>query len=186
MNKRRIGRSFRLALLGCVAIMAGDQAMTPAYAAAVNDAPVPGGTLRIASLDSDLDAFDPLTGYSIESWEVLRAVTRQLVTYPGSPTDLRDDTKLVPDLAESWDVSPDGKTYTFHLRDGVNYSGASTRKIVAKDFVYGIKRFLRPEQTGRGNRLFQPGLLRLRRILQGIRQSSDRQSGGHPGLCRRA
>ena len=57
-----------------------------------------GGTLRIASLQ-DLDAFDPVTGYSTDSWEILRAVTRQLVTYPGSPKDIKDDTKLVPDLS---------------------------------------------------------------------------------------
>ena len=74
-----------------------------------------GGTLRIASLDADLDAFDPLTGYSIDSWQILRATTRQLVTYPGSPNGLKEDTTLVPDLAASWDISDDGKTYTFHL-----------------------------------------------------------------------
>ncbi|AGT10788.1 ABC transporter substrate-binding protein [Paracoccus aminophilus] len=105
-----------------------------------------GGTLRIASLNSDLDAFDPLTGYSTDSWAVLRAVTRQLVTYKGSPTDLKDDTTLVPDLATSWDVSPDGKTYTFHLRKGVTYSGPTDREIKAGDFVYAIKRFCDPNK----------------------------------------
>ena len=58
-----------------------------------------GGTLRIASLQADLDAFDPLTGYSTDSWEILRAVTRQLVTYPGAFTDIKDETKLVADVA---------------------------------------------------------------------------------------
>ncbi|PYE32208.1 MULTISPECIES: ABC transporter substrate-binding protein [unclassified Rhizobium] len=105
-----------------------------------------GGTLRIASLQADLDAFDPLTGYSTDSWEILRAVTRQLVTYPGSPTDIKDDTQLVPDLATSWDVSADGKTYTFHLKDDVFFSGPTERKIVASDFVYGIKRFCDPNK----------------------------------------
>jgi len=51
-----------------------------------------GGTLRIASLNSDIDALDPLTGYSTDSWQVLRAITRQLVTFPGSPESLGDDT----------------------------------------------------------------------------------------------
>lgn len=105
-----------------------------------------GGTLRIASLQADLDAFDPLTGYSTDSWEILRAVTRQLVTYPGSPTDIKDDTQLVPDLATSWDVSADGKTYTFHLKDDVFFSGPTERKIVASDFVHGIKRFCDPNK----------------------------------------
>ena len=124
-------------------LLTGGLALGAAQAA--DDVPY-GGTLRIASLDPDLDAFDPLTGYSTDSWEILRAVTRQLVTYPGAPGDIKDDTKLVPDLAESWDVSPDGKTYTFHLRDGISYSGSTTRKITAGDFVYGIKRFCDPNK----------------------------------------
>jgi peptide/nickel transport system substrate-binding protein len=105
-----------------------------------------GGTLNIASLQSDLDALDPLTGYTTDSWQILRAITRQLVTFPGSTKDLGSDNKIVPDLAESWDISEDGTTYTFHLRDGVNYSGAATRPIVAGDFVYGIKRFCDPNK----------------------------------------
>ncbi|MBQ0711279.1 MULTISPECIES: ABC transporter substrate-binding protein [unclassified Ochrobactrum] len=105
-----------------------------------------GGTLRIASLQADLDAFDPLTGYSTDSWEILRAVTRQLVTYPGASTDIKDDTKLVPDLAKSWDVSDEGKTYTFHLKDDVFFSGPIDRRIVAGDFVYNIKRFCDPNK----------------------------------------
>lgn len=106
----------------------------------------PGGTLRIASLQPDIDALDPQTGYSTDSWEILRAVTRQLVTYPGSATNLKDDSKVVPDLAKSWDVSADGKTYTFHLRDGITYAGPVQRPIVAKDFVYTIKRFCDPNR----------------------------------------
>lgn len=109
-------------------------------------APQPGGTLRIASLAADLDAFDPVTGYSTDSWQILRATTRQLVTYPGSPTDLKDDTKLIPDLAESWTVSKDGKRYTFKLRKGVRYSGPTSREIKAQDFVYAIKRFADPNR----------------------------------------
>jgi len=121
--------------------------LLPALAHAADDAAIkPGGTLRIASLQPDLDAFDPQTGYSTDSWEIMRAVTRQLVTYAGSPTDIKDDTVLVPDLAKSWDVSADGKTYTFHLRDNIHYAGATNRPIVAKDFVYTIKRFCDPNK----------------------------------------
>lgn len=114
--------------------------------AIADDQPQAGGTLRVASLRSDMDAFDPLTGYSVDSWSILRAVTRQLVTYAGSPKSLADDTTLVPDLAKSWDVSADGKTYTFHLREGIHYAGSSSRPIVAKDFVYAIKRFCDPNR----------------------------------------
>lgn len=102
-----------------------------------------GGTLQIASV-GDVDALDPLIAYSAESWQVIRATTRQLVTYPGNKESIGKDTEVVPDLAESWDVSPDGKTYTFHLRDNINFSGATTRPITAQDFVYAVKRFPDP------------------------------------------
>lgn len=102
-----------------------------------------GGTLKVASV-GDVDALDPLIAYSAESWGVIRATTRQLVTYPGSKEGIGRDTQVVPDLATSWEVSDDGLTYTFHLRDGVKFSGASTRPITAKDFVYAIKRFPDP------------------------------------------
>jgi oligopeptide transport system substrate-binding protein len=73
--------------------------------------------------------------------------------------DERDAT-LHPGMAEAWDVSEDGKTYTFHLRTGipwVKYDGANVvevmdcqetpavRTVTAQDFEYGIKRALAPE-----------------------------------------
>jgi peptide/nickel transport system substrate-binding protein len=102
-----------------------------------------GGTLRVASV-GDIDALDPLVAYSAESWQVLRATTRQLVTYPGSTESIGADVEVVPDLAESWEVTPDGKTYTFKLRDGIRFSGATDREITAHDFVYAVKRFPDP------------------------------------------
>jgi len=44
--------------------------------------------------------------------------------------------KLKPELAKSWDVSKDGKVYTFHLRDGVTFSDGSefNADIVKKNF----------------------------------------------------
>jgi peptide/nickel transport system substrate-binding protein len=142
-------RQISLPFWGRAAALGGTALALLAFAAAprVHAAdPQYGGTLRIASLENDLDAFDPLTGYSIESWEILRATTRQLVTYAGSTKSIKDDTALVPDLAQSWDVSPDGKTYTFHLKHGAHYSGSATREIVARDFVYDIKRFCDPNK----------------------------------------
>lgn len=47
-----------------------------------------------------------------------------------------------PGMAEKWDVSPDAKTYTFHLRPGIQWSDGST--LVAADFVASWKRVLTP------------------------------------------
>lgn len=56
---------------------------------------------------------------------------------------LRDrNGKLVPGIAESWDISKDGKTYTFRLRDTKWSDG---KPLTAKDFEYSWKRVLDPE-----------------------------------------
>lgn len=141
---RNPGRRF-VALVATLAVSVALAACSTdgADSTAADPAALHGGTLRIASV-GDVDALDPLIAYSAESWQVIRALTRQLVTYAGDKNSIGDDTKVVPDLAESWDVSPDRLTYTFHLRDDIAFSGASTRPITAQDFVYAIKRFPDP------------------------------------------
>jgi peptide/nickel transport system substrate-binding protein len=53
-------------------------------------------------------------------------------------TAVDKDLKVVPSLAESWTVSPDGKTYTFKLRSGVKFHDGSAME--AEDVVSTIKR----------------------------------------------
>ncbi len=48
----------------------------------------------------------------------------------------------VPDVATSWDVSPDGKVYTFHLRPSARWSDGDP--VTAGDFVYAYHRILSP------------------------------------------
>jgi ABC-type transport system substrate-binding protein len=50
------------------------------------------------------------------------------------------ENKLVPALAERWDVSNGGRTYTFHLRKGVKFHNG--RPVTARDFVYSLTRSL--------------------------------------------
>ncbi len=49
---------------------------------------------------------------------------------------------LTPDLAESWDVSDDGMTYTFHLRTNAKFHDG--RAVTAPDFVYSLERARQP------------------------------------------
>jgi len=56
---------------------------------------------------------------------------------------LGDDLKPVPNLAESWDISQDGKTVTFHLRQDGKWTNGDP--VTAHDFEYSWKRTISPE-----------------------------------------
>jgi oligopeptide transport system substrate-binding protein len=60
---------------------------------------------------------------------------------------LDQDLNIVPDIAESWEESLDGKTYTFHLRQGVKFHNG--RDVKAADFKYSWERACDPA-TGSG------------------------------------
>ena len=49
---------------------------------------------------------------------------------------------LTPDIAETWDVSPDGTVYTFHLRENARFHDG--RIVTAQDFIYSWERALSP------------------------------------------
>jgi oligopeptide transport system substrate-binding protein len=60
---------------------------------------------------------------------------------------LDHELNIVPDIAESWEKSPDSKTYTFYLRQGVKFH--SGREVEAADFKYSWERACDPD-TGSG------------------------------------
>jgi len=60
---------------------------------------------------------------------------------------LDHELNIVPDIAESWDRSPDGKVYTFQLRQGVKFHNG--REVKAADFKYSWERACDPG-TGSG------------------------------------
>ncbi len=89
--------------------------------------------LRI-DLGNEPPTLDVSKAQDSTSISVLQALTRGLVYYD-------KDLKVVPAIAEKWDISTDAKTITFHLRDA-KYSNGDP--IVAADFVYSWKRLVDP------------------------------------------
>jgi len=61
-------------------------------------------------------------------------------------TRFTPDAKVVPGLAKSWEVTPDGITYTFHLRSGVKFHDGSL--FTAKNVVSTFQRVLDPKTKG--------------------------------------
>jgi oligopeptide transport system substrate-binding protein len=94
-----------------------------------------GQTLRLAQT-TEPTTFDPAQVQDGPTIEVLMQVFDGLVQWT-------PENKLAPALAEKWEVSPDGRTFTFHLRPGVKFHNG--RELKASDFVYSMNRALRPE-----------------------------------------
>jgi peptide/nickel transport system substrate-binding protein len=72
--------------------------------------------LRLA-FSADMDPPDPDTNYQLQGNQVTTALYEGLLDYAPDSTN-----ELVGLLAETWEVSDDGLTYTFHLRDGLTFA----------------------------------------------------------------
>lgn len=76
---------------------------------------------------------------------------------------LDDNLKVKPCIAKSWEISPDGLNYTFHLRNDVffiaddSFAGNKGRKVVAHDFVFSLNRLL-------NDKLASPGAWVLKQV----------------------
>src|SRR5690606_9324637 len=80
-------------------------------------------------------SFDPPVGFDAVSWSPLNNIMEGL-------TRLGEDHTPQPAIAENWDVSEDGKTYTFHIRENAKWSNGDD--VTAGDFVFAWKRALDP------------------------------------------
>ncbi|AIS18081.1 peptide ABC transporter substrate-binding protein [Pseudomonas rhizosphaerae] len=83
-------------------------------AAARTDTPVSGGTLIYAT-DREPTCLDPHVAGDMPQVFLAQQVLDSLVSMDA-------DGRIGPWLAKSWDISPDGLTYTFHLRDDVRFT----------------------------------------------------------------
>lgn len=88
-------------------------------------------TVIIGTTD-EISSLDYSDAYAMHDWELMRNCNRALTEYkPGTA-------EIVPGLAESWDVSDDGLTYTFHLGSGWKYPDGTDLK--AGDIANTINR----------------------------------------------
>ena len=86
-------------------------------------------------LPTDPESLDHHKARSTQAAEVLRDIGEGLTGYSATG-------ELVPAAAERWDVSEDGLTYTFHLRDELRWSNGEP--LTAQDFVVGMRRLVTP------------------------------------------
>lgn len=93
------------------------------------------GELRLVG--SDPITLDPACASDAGSAEYIVEVFSGLVSFD-------KDLNIIPDIAERWEVSPDGTVYTFTLRTNVVFHDGS-RRIVADDFKFSMERALNPD-----------------------------------------
>jgi peptide/nickel transport system substrate-binding protein/oligopeptide transport system substrate-binding protein len=125
-----------LSLSACIGVL------PPAHAA---ETPKHGGSMTISFKD-DIATLDPAIGYDWQNWPVIESMFNSLIAFvPGT-------TKLMPSLAESYTISPDGLTYTFKLRPGVKFSNGRT--MTAQDVVYSFNRTCNPKTQSPGASFF--------------------------------
>ena len=109
--------------------------------AAATTAGAPGAAdencIKVLGYESSAEkqSMDPASLYSSDDAYHIFATYNRLV-------DLDADFRPVPELAESWQSSADGRTWTFHLRPGVTFHDGS--EFDAADVVYTFKRLFDP------------------------------------------
>jgi peptide/nickel transport system substrate-binding protein len=106
-------------------------ASSTAEAAAMDKCPAQGGTVRAAMAGSP-PTLDFVTSFAAQARDIGVYIYEGLATVDGNYD-------AVPQLAERWTTSADGKTYTFHLRKGVKFHDGSP--MTAADVVASIERF---------------------------------------------
>ena len=103
-------------------------------------AATPKDTVVVAMAFDDIISLDPAEAFEISAGELMGNGYDRLLRY-----DVNDPSKLVTDLAKSWKVSDDGKTYTFELKPGLKF--ASGNPVTAEDVVFSFQRAVLLDKT---------------------------------------
>ena len=149
-NRRRGGRV--AAFVSILAIVAGAcggstpttapaSQGTPETAAPVTAAPTQAGGPQqggkiVAAIEGEPASVDPAFDYDFVSGLATSSITEPLLVF------CEQDTKLCPNLAEAWEVSADGMTYTMHIRQGVMFHDGTPMTV--EDVVYSLDRIRDP------------------------------------------
>ena len=100
-------------------------------------------TLQVGVGSGDVSTLDPDRTSQTGDMELIGWIYNGLVRFKPGSADPRD---IEPDLAERWESSADGKTWTFHLRKGVKFQG-DWGAFTADDAVYSLDRAADPKRS---------------------------------------
>ena len=139
-------------------------AATGALAQVDEDAPQ-GGEM-IVTYQDDVATLDPAIGYDWQNWSMIKSLFDGLMGYEPGTTTLRNE------LAESHEISEDGLTHTFVLKDGITFHNG--REITAEDVKYSLERMTNPETRSPGAGFFS--------MIEGFDQWNSGEGDGLSGI----
>ncbi len=133
-----------------------------AYQPAQEPPPPPVGEEKVLNLYGiDPLTLDPAVSGEMTSHEYIMQLFGGLVC-------LDDNLKPAPDIAEKWQVSQDGRTYTFYLRQDVSFHDG--RQVKAEDFKYSWERACDPETGSLTAATYLGDIVGVREVLSGERE----------------
>ena len=103
-------------------------------------AQTPPGIAVMAKQIDDVISFDPAESYEFTDNEVDGNCYRKLIV-----PDLANATRIAPDLAEHWEVSPNNTTFTFHLTKSARFE--SGKPVTAADAEFSLRRIVQLNKT---------------------------------------
>ena len=144
-----------VAVLAAAGLAACGKSSSPAAGPTNGPPSTPTGTLKIVAAGGP-DHIDTVPAYYTGDYILEHGYTRQLLTYPYAvdPTitsaGWKKATTPVPDIATAvpttanGGITNGGKTYTFHIKHGVNWNTSPPRQVTASDFIREFKAFFNP------------------------------------------
>ena len=123
-----------VALSGCGGAKSGSDSAVDSKSAQ-SDGTKTGKKILTIQLGPDVESIDPALNSAVDGANYILFAFDNLLK-------MDKDGKVVPGLAEKYEVSDDQLTWTFHLRDGLKWSDGSA--LTADDFVYSWQRLVDP------------------------------------------
>ena len=176
-------RSQRIAVVAMAGLAAAGLAAcssSSSSSSATGSKPVKGGTLKFVAA-SGPDHIDTVPAYYTADYILERGYARQLLTYPTVPdptltsagwtkdtTPVADVATQVPTTANGG-ITNGGTTYTFHVKQGVDWNTKPARQVTAADFLREYKAFCNPVSPV-GNPLYYEA------TVAGLKQYCDAES----------
>ena len=122
----------------CAALLTGAVCATAKASSPSSSSPAIAKPVLRVGFSTECDGLNPFVSYSAVSWEAFLLNYDFLTWY-------NKDYKPVPDLATSWSHSPDGKVWTFHIRQGVKWSDGVP--LTARDVAFTYNYILKNDLT---------------------------------------